>query len=245
MLKAIIFDCDGVIVNSEPHHLKGFQRVLAEEGIALTEAEYNKTYLAMDDKGCFETILARYGRPTDKATIKRLIHTKMAIYKTLAEQESHIYPGVFELVKALEGKVPLAIASGAFRSEIKFALDQAHIRSAFPIIVSAQDVKHGKPHPEAFLTALSQINIRYGLPKHLPSQGTLPARGASPLISPNECVVIEDSVHGVGAAKAAGMKSVAVTNSYSKEVLLPLADYVVQSLTEVHWEALERLCKTD
>ncbi|MEK7285747.1 MAG: HAD family phosphatase [Nitrospirota bacterium] len=235
MLKAVIFDCDGVIINSEPHHLKGFQMVLAEEGISFTEAEYNKTYLAMDDKGCFEIVMAKNNRPTDKATIKRLIHTKMAIYKTLAEQETHIYPGVFELVKALEGKVPLAIASGAFRGEIKFALDQANIRSAFPIIVSAQDVKHGKPHPEAFLTALTKINALYR-----PNNSE-----QLPLIMPSECVVIEDSVHGVGAAKAAGMKSVAVTNSYSKEILILLADWVVGSLTEVHLEALEQLCKTD
>ncbi|MEK7747953.1 MAG: HAD family phosphatase [Nitrospirota bacterium] len=242
MLKAVIFDCDGVIVNSEPHHLKGFQMVLAEEGIALSLEEYNKTYLAMDDKGCFETILAVHHRPTDKATIKRLIHTKMAIYKKLSEQECYIYPGVFELVKALEGKVKLAIASGAFRGEIKSALDRANIRSAFPIIVSAQDVKQGKPHPEAFLTALAKINAIYRQTTPSPS---LTKEGDSPLINPSECVVIEDSLHGVGAAKAAGMKSVAVTNSYSRDMLLPLADWVVESLTEVHREALERLCKTN
>lgn len=238
MLKAIIFDCDGVIVNSEPLHLKTFQKVLAGEGIALTKAEYDQSYLAMDDKGCFEAVLSAYNLPTDKATLKRLIHQKMALYKTLSEQELNIYPGVSDLVAKLQGKYRLAIASGAFRGEIKFALDCAGIRLAFPVIVSAQDVKQGKPNPEAFLKALAKLNELY-------YSSTAPTRAViSPgHVAPHECVVIEDSVHGIMAAVSAGMKSVAVTNSYSRETLLPFADYIVDSLNELTLNDLENLCK--
>ena len=247
MLKAIIFDCDGVIVDSEPLHLKAFQMTLATEGISLTKEEYDKTYLAMDDKGCFETVLSTYHRPTDKASIKRLIHQKMALYRTFSEQELPIYPGVSDLVKQLEGKVYLAIASGAFRGEIKFAMDKAGIRSAFPVIVSAQDVKHGKPNPEAFLTALAKLNeLYYPAPaiqqgSTCPTRPVLPPRGVTPV----ECVVIEDSVHGVMAARSAGMKSVAVTHSYPRETLLPFSDYIVDSLNELTLNDLENLCKTN
>ncbi len=228
MLKAIIFDCDGVIVDSEPHHLKAFQQTLADVGISLSREEYYKTYLAMDDKGCFETVLAVHNRPFDKAVLKRLIHRKMALYKTFSEQELYLYPGVNDFVKRAE-KYKLAIASGAFRGEIKFALDKAGIRSAFPVIVSAQDVKRGKPHPESFLTALAKLNNIDG----------------APLIHPMECVVIEDSIHGLEAARAAQMQSVAITNSYPRKMLNGIADWVVESLLELTLKEVEDLCKTN
>ncbi|HLG23007.1 MAG TPA: HAD family phosphatase [Candidatus Manganitrophaceae bacterium] len=227
MLKAIIFDCDGVIVDSEPHHMKAFQQVLAEEGITLTEEEYFAKYLAMDDKGCFETALAAHQRPVDKTILKKLIIRKMALYRALSQQELFLYPGVVDFVKRAQGLYRLAIASGAFRGEIKFALDKGGMRSAFPVIVSAQDVRNGKPHPEAFLTALAKLNELPPVP--------------NPPIAPSECVVIEDSLHGVEAARMAGMKCLAVTNSYSKEALNGKADRIVGSLADVDPQKLEKL----
>ena len=103
MLRAIIFDCDGVLVDSEPYHMKAFQQVLAEEGIALTRTEYFERYLAMDDKGCFETALAAQGRPVNNAILKNLILRKMALYRTLSQQELFLYPGVVEFVKKAQG----------------------------------------------------------------------------------------------------------------------------------------------
>lgn len=228
MLKAIIFDCDGVIVDSEPHHMKALQMVLEEEGISLSKEEYYQKYLAMDDKGCFETALAAHGRPIDNAILKKLITRKMAVYRTLSQQSLYLYPGVVEFVHKATGAYRLAIASGAFRGEIKFALDKGGMRAAFPVIVSAQDVKNGKPHPEAFLTALAKLNQR------TPS---------GPPILPAECVVIEDSLHGVEAARSAGMKCLAVTNSYPEERLRGKADRIVKSLTEIEPKALEALCE--
>ena len=227
MLKAIIFDCDGVIVDSEPHHMKAFQQVLAEEGITLTEEEYFAKYLAMDDKGCFETALAAHQRPVDKTILKKLIIRKMALYRALSQQALFLYPGVVDFVKKAQGLYRLAIASGAFRGEIKFALDKGGMRSAFPVIVSAQDVRNGKPHPEAFLTALAKLNELPPVP--------------NPPIAPSECVVIEDSLHGVEAARMAGMKCLAVTNSYSKEALNGKADRIVGSLADVDPQKLEKL----
>ncbi|MFY9270004.1 MAG: HAD family phosphatase, partial [Candidatus Manganitrophaceae bacterium] len=103
MLKAIIFDCDGVIVDSEPHHMKALQQVLQEEGILLTKEEYFSKYLAMDDKGCFETALAAHQRPINNKILKALIIRKMALYRTLSQQELYLYPGVVEFVKKAEG----------------------------------------------------------------------------------------------------------------------------------------------
>lgn len=226
MLRAVIFDCDGVIVDSEPHHLKAFKEVLAEEGISLSTEEYFLKYLAMDDKGCFEAVLRDHKRPVDNKILKSLIIRKMEIYRRLSKQELILYPGVVDLVRKLQGRYRLAIASGAFRGEVKFALDAGGMRDAFPVMVTAQDVRNGKPHPEAFQTALAQINQ------------TAPA--PSPPIRPDECLVIEDSLHGVEGAKAAGMKCLAVTNSYPKEKLTH-ADRVVENLEQVRPEDLEKL----
>ncbi len=226
MLKAIIFDCDGVIVDSEAHHLKAFQIVLEEEGIALSQSDYFKTYLALDDKGLFEKILKENHRPVDNKILKRLILRKMPLYKKLSEETLFIYPGVVEFVKKAARKYRLAIASGAFRGEIKAALDKGGIRSDFPIIVSAQDVRKGKPDPEAYLTALQKLN-------------TIPS--AKEKIHPSECVVIEDSVHGVDAARSAGMKCLAVTNSYPYDQLEKIADHVIDSLADIEPSDLESL----
>jgi len=226
MLRAVIFDCDGVIVDSEPHHLKAFKEVLAEEGISLSTEEYFLKYLAMDDKGCFEAVLHEHNRPVDNKILKNLIIRKMEIYRRLSKEELILYPGVVDLVRKLQGRVRLAIASGAFRGEVKFALDKGGMRDAFPVMVTAQDVRNGKPHPEAFQSALAQINQKEPAP--------------SPSIRPDECLVIEDSLHGIEGAKAAGMKCLAVTNSYPKEKLTR-ADLVVDSLEGLRPEDLEKI----
>jgi len=227
MLKAIIFDCDGIIADSEPHHLKAFQIALEEEGITLTREEYYQEYLAMDDKGFFATILSVYKRAIDNKILKKLIIRKMALYRALSGKDLYLYPGVVEFVRKAEGRYRLAIASGAFRGEIKAILDKGGMRAAFPVIVSAQDVRNGKPHPEAFLTALEKLNA-------LPRQNQP--------IPPEDCVVIEDSLHGLEGVRLAGMRSLAVTNTYPKEVLRGKADRVIKSLVDIDPKDLEDLC---
>ncbi len=227
MLRAIIFDCDGVIVDSESHHLKAFQIVLEGEGITLSNKEYYEKYLALDDKGLFETLLSLHQRPVNNQVLKRLIIKKMPLYKKMAEEELLLYPGVVDFVKKALGSYQLAVASGAFRGEIKYALDQGGIRQAFPVIVSAQDVKHGKPHPESYLTALAKLNEM---------------KTSDSDIEAAQCVVIEDSLHGVAAARSAGMKCLAVTSSYPRSALKGKADRVVDSLLELEPKDLEELC---
>jgi HAD superfamily hydrolase (TIGR01509 family) len=226
MLRAVIFDCDGVIVNSEPHHLTAFREVLSTMGISLSMEEYYTKYLAMDDKGCFEAVLRANNRPVDDATLQELIRRKMQAYQRLSTEELILYPGVVDLVKKLQGKYRLAIASGAFHEEVKFALEKGGIHDAFPVLVTARDVRNGKPHPEAFQTALAQINRQDPAP--------------SPPIRPEECVVIEDSVHGIDGAKAAGMKCLAVTNSYPK-AKLTRAEIIVDTLDGIEPRDLEAL----
>lgn len=226
MLKAIIFDCDGIVANNEPLHLRMFQKVLGEEGIPLTEKEYYNIYLGMDDNGCFTAVLSAHGQSVTSEKINVLIERKARYYKDAIDHELTLFPGVCSLVQEASKRYRLAVASGALLHEIELILKAAGIREAFNVIVSAEDVSAGKPDPEGFRKALSRLN----------ACSTKPASS----ILPEECLVIEDSIAGVQAAKAARMKCLAVTNSYPREQLKE-ADLIVDSLEGTLLESLERL----
>lgn len=213
MLRAVIFDFDGVIADAEPLHLKGFQEVLATEGVELTEKEYFDRYLAYDDKRCFEEVLKDNDRPRDDELIERLILRKSTVLNELIKDGLVIFPGVADLVKELSASYPLAIGSGALRGEIDHILKLAGLRDEFDVIVSAEDVTFCKPDPEVFLKALEKINERI--------------EGKE--VQSSECLVFEDSIYGLEAAGRAGMKCLAVTNSYNPEALKG-AEMVVSSL---------------
>lgn len=224
MLKAVLFDCDGVIADSEHLHFALFQKVLAEIGVPLSKEEYLDKYLAMDDKGCFGAVLSARGRVLSEADVAALIAKKTALYKKTAAENLVILPGVVEFVMAVSQRYPLAMASGALQEEVRLMINAAGIAHYFDAVVAAEDVTRGKPAPDAYLAALAEINKKY------------PDRR----IRPEECLVVEDSKHGLLSARAAGMKCVAVTTSYPAEALAA-ADRVVPVLTAVRVRDLESL----
>jgi haloacid dehalogenase superfamily, subfamily IA, variant 3 with third motif having DD or ED len=227
MLKVVIFDCDGTIADAEPVHLKAFQIVLDEEGINLSEGDYYAKYLALDDKTCFSAVLKDRGRSFDQALIDRLVARKSQYYDELIRDHLVIFPGVGSFVRKLHGRgYFLAIGSGALRHEIEFILNHADIRKEFSVIMSAEYVVNCKPHPEVFMKALQEINNI--------------SSSQSGSIRPYECLVVEDSIAGIRAAHYAGMKCLAVTNSYSLDKLSE-ADMIVKSLEEAKIEELEKL----
>ena len=224
-LRAIIFDFDGVVADSEPIHLAVFQRVLGEEGLFLSPEEYYARYLGYDDKGCFQAFLTAHGRPAFPQQIDDLVARKARAYLDHIKQHLTIFPGVRELVRAAAVRYRLAIASGALRHEIEYILECAGIRKEFEHITSAEDVRHGKPHPEPFLHALTSLNRA--------------ARAGQPPLAPGDCLVIEDSIPGIQAAQAAGMKVLAVANTHTIQDLHE-ADALAHSLADVKLPELER-----
>lgn len=224
-LRAIIFDFNGVIVDDEPLHLELFRRVLAEEGLTFTDEVYHEKYLGFDDRGCFIAALTDAGRgelADDPGHIESLIARKAVYYLDAIKDRYLLFPGVVDLVRRLALRYPLAIASGALRNEIEVVLERGEIRDSFSAIIAAEDVSACKPDPEGYLVALSSLN-------------SLNARQEK--IGPGECLVIEDSVAGVEAAKRAGMKCLAVTNSYRADELSN-ADWVVANLIDCDPETL-------
>ena len=226
MLRAVIFDFNGIIVDDEPIHFTLFQRVFAEEGIVLNEAVYYQRYLGFDDRGAFLAAFRDHDRTLGAAKLQELIARKAAYYQEAIRNHVAIFPGVKPLVQELSRTIPLAVASGALRQEIETILQTAGLLNHFRAIVSAEDVQQGKPEPEIFINALAALNA---------------ARGDAAAIAPSDCIVIEDSKEGVRGARRAGMKCLAVTNSHPAE-LLKEADAIVGSLEEVTLSYVRRLC---
>ena len=156
---------------------------------------------------------------------EKLLGEKANLFKEMAATEAGIIEGVPQFLNMLAGnKIPIGICSGALLSEIETILKSAGLRNYFEVIISAEQVERGKPDPEGFLLALKLIN------KKLHKS-----------IKPENCVVIEDSHWGLEAAKAAGMRAVAITNTYAAEHLKP-ADKVIVHLNDLSIAELHTIC---
>lgn len=216
-LQAVIFDFNGVIVDDEPLHLALLRQVLGEMGLPWAEEDYAAKYLGRTDRACFALALRDAGRiaqADDAVVVERLVARKAELYQRAIGEQVSFFPGVRELARRLAEKFPLAVASGALRNEIEVVLRRGGVRDCFQAIIAAEDVVRGKPDPEGFLKALAALNAE-----------------RKQTIHPAACLVIEDSVAGVEAARRAGMRCLAVTNSYPAEALRG-ADWRVSSLLD-------------
>ena len=223
MLRAIIFDFDGVIADSEPLHFAAFQSVLAEEGIPFTEAQYYTDYIGMDDNGCFSAVMTTQCRAVPPELITSLIQRKSTYFHQHIKHSLRLFDGVVDFIAKVAKQWPLVIVSGALRDEIELILGGAGLRDAFRAIISAEDVHQGKPNPEGFLKGLDAVNRSV----------------AQPTAKPEDCLVIEDSIPGVEGAVAAGMRCLAVSNTHPPNQLTH-ADAVTNSLAEYDIHSLER-----
>ncbi len=225
MLGAVIFDFDGVISDSEILHLRAFNEVLASHGFEISMKDYYKDYLGLTDFDCFRTLAEQGLVEVDEEGIDILVERKNVVFEELARTDGRIIEGVRDFLQMLrQNDIPMAICSGALLVEIELILDEAKLRSFFGVIVSAEQVKRGKPHPDGFELALERVNTK-----------------GKVRISAEQCVVIEDSHWGLKAAKAAGMHTVAVTNSYDADQL-SMAEKIVAQLDELQMKDLRELC---
>jgi len=196
VIRAVVFDFNGLIVNDEHLHYLLFAEQLATQGITLTEELYNERYLGYDDRGCFSVALADFDKPRTHEIIHKLIADKAKRYLELARQELLFFPGVAESVKRLAEHVPLAVCSGALRAEVLLGLEIAGISDYFQGVVAAEDTAECKPNPEGYLKAIELLQKK------------------EPSISAAEMTAVEDSLAGIEAARLAGMRVVAIPNSY-------------------------------
>ncbi len=225
MLRAVIFDFDGVIADAEPLHYKTISSVLSEVGVDLSRDDYYARYLAYDDKTCFVEALRSVGLEPEPSLIADLMERKERLFLREAELGDVIFPGVRELLAGLQGRCLIAIGSAARREEIELILGRAGLLEGFDVVVSADEVERCKPNPEVFLKAHEAL-----------------CRISTHPFERDECVVIEDSPAGIEAALWAGMRCVAVAHTYPAQ-LLGRADMVVEALAELDTDTLESLCR--
>jgi beta-phosphoglucomutase len=220
-MKAVIFDFDGVLVNSEPLHFRAMRDALVPEGFTITTEEYEGQYLAYDDREAMRVALEIHGRPSRPADIDRTAHRKGQIFEAMLH-EVPFFEGARELIAELSRSVPLAIASGALSDEIETILRAGGVRESFVTIVGADHTRQGKPHPEPYLMAMERLRSRV------------------PDLRPGECLVIEDSMAGIASGLAAGMRVVGVAHSYPA-AKLSAAHLVVPALRGLEAASLQRL----
>ena len=229
-LRAIVFDFDGVLADTEGLHFRAFQDVLAGEGIELTSADYAARYLGRADSEVFRAVAFDRGLALDSGRIQSLLRRKSVRYDALVETGDVTIPGVAEKVRAWSEMLPLAVASGARRSEIEYVLGAARLLSCFTAVVAAEDVGRGKPGPDPYLEVLRRLNEASR------------QRGMQP-IAATRVVAVEDSLSGLESIRAAGIHSVAVSTNYPATVLSPHAELVVASVADVHLDTLQQLVK--
>ena len=210
-MKIIIFDFDGVILDSENSHFIAFNEGLKNLNINISEDEYYSKYISLDDRGVITNVVNDKNISVTNEEIDMIIKNKNDYFESRLIDNSKLFPGVEELIIQLSKNFVLSIGSGANRSEIIKTLKNNNILDYFEIIVSANEVNNPKPNPETYNRVLDNINTDFNI---------------------NEIIVIEDSPGGIEAAKSAGLKCIAITNTFDNKQLRK-ADIIVSNYEDI------------
>jgi len=211
--EAVIFDFDGVIVDTEPLHYTAFQRLLEPLGLGFSWEQYVETYMGFDDRDAFMEAFKANGTVLPSTDLQGFIDRKAGLFQEIIRDGISAYPGVVDLIRSIRAcGTPLAISSGALRSDIAPILETLGIADCFDVIVTAEDVARSKPDPECYVLAHTWLN-EFSLLN----------------LAPGQVLAIEDTPAGIAAAKGAGLRVIAVTNSYPA-AHLSQADRIVETL---------------
>ncbi|MFT7511280.1 MAG: beta-phosphoglucomutase [Candidatus Omnitrophota bacterium] len=216
-LEGVIFDFDGVVVDTEPLHYQAFADMLEPLDFPFTWEMYQELYMGMDDREAFDTVYARNGQVLTAAERTALIEQKAHQFPALAAAADLApFPGVEALIREVSGTLPLGLCSGALEVDIQPLLARFDLQDCFDQLVTAEQVKRSKPDPESYRLTLERLG----------------------LTNPAAVIAIEDTPAGIRSAKGAGCRVLAVTNSHVPTTLLR-ADWVVPGLQGVNIEALQ------
>lgn len=216
-ITAVVFDFDGVLADTEHVHLRATQDALAARGWRLDEGAYFERYLGYGDRDLVAALARDLGETIDEAAIDALVAVKAARYRAHLAAGSAMYPGAARCVRRLAPRFALGIASGSLQAEIHDILTAAGLRRDFAVIVGADDCASGKPAPDPYVKAAALLGV-----------------------DPRSAVAIEDSRWGLESARAAGLRTIALTTSYPAAALA-MADRVLASLDEITVEGIDAL----
>ena len=225
-LKAVLFDFNGVIINDESIHKELIEEILLGENLRPDAKEHNELCLGRSDRACLAAILERRGRMVDEKYLDKLLAKKAQMYQKSVEAQENlpIYSGVEEFIRELwSAGLLLALVTGARRENVEYILDRIKIKEAFAVIVTSDDIQNSKPDPESYLTAVEKLNEHY----------------SDLNLSPQQCLVIEDTPSGIEAAKRANMQVVGVANTYPFHMMQRQANWTVDYLQELELERIK------
>lgn len=197
-LYAFVFDMDGVIVDSNPYHKIALRQFCEKHGHALTETELREKIYGRTNKDWIPNLFG----DIDRNLVQKYADEKETLFRDIYAPHIQPVPGLIEFLRDL-GEIPRAIATSAPIENVDFTLDKTGTRRYFEVILDESFVSRGKPDPEIYLKTATALNLQ-----------------------PGQCIVIEDSLSGIEAAKAAGSRVIAITTTHS-EAEFPPVDLVI------------------
>jgi phosphoglycolate phosphatase/beta-phosphoglucomutase len=225
MIRAIFFDFNGVIIDDETIQMKAYQEVLNGHEIALTEELYFGA-LGMDDRTFVRSMFEHAKKPLSDPLLEEVLGAKTDLHRQMIE-ELPLFPGVLTFLKAASREFQLGLVSMANIAEVSYVFQRANLTPLFSVIVTAEDASVCKPAPDCYLTGLLKLNELRQQEREL-------------LLLASECLAIEDSPPGIQSARAAGMRTLGVTNTVSEEALRAAgADVVTKSLADWNVDAVK------
>lgn len=213
----VIFDFDGIIVDSEELQYRSYGKVLGELGVSVSREVYEREWIAAGLGP--EYAVREFGLSIEPDEIRR---RKEPVYRTLLGAEARLIPGAAEAIARLAAELPLAVATNSTAADVALVLDPFDLRRYFTAIVTREDYEGRKPAPDAFLVAAERL----GLP-------------------PAQCVVLEDASKGVLAAESAGCPCIAIPHDFTRNNDFTRATIVVESLDEVTCDLIRQLVADD
>lgn len=228
MLKAVLFDFNGVIVNDEPLHEKLIDQLLIEESLRPKPGEFRQVCLGRSDRACIRDLFANRGRVLTEPMLDTLILRKANAYRQELELLEKVpsYPGLHDLIFNIRAsQLRMAVVSGALRSEIELVLERLNLQESFSAIVSGDDGVASKPEPDGYLLAVDRLNQRF------PELN----------LQPSHCLAIEDTFAGLAAAKQARIPVVGVANTYPFHMLQRRANWTVDYLSDLELDRVRQV----
>jgi beta-phosphoglucomutase len=198
MIRAVIFDLDGTLADTEALHFTCFNEALRPSGMEIPRDDYYARLIGFNDHDCFAAVLRENHRDADEALIAELTARKSIVYQRMLAERDVLYPGAEKFVRDCARRFPLMVATGTLRVEAEAILRRAKLRDLFLDIIAAEDVEHGKPEPDGFIAALGRIGFLL--------------RQRDPVLA-EECLVVEDTRAGIEAAHRAAMKVLALCHN--------------------------------
>lgn len=228
MLKAVLFDFNGVIINDEPIHKELIDDILLGENLRPSPDDFTELCLGRSDRICLRDLLTRRGRVVTEDYLQKLIAAKSQAYcqKLASFPELPIYPDVEKTLKKIQAvDLTIGLVTGSIRANVELVLQGIGIANYFKVIIAGDDIKTSKPDPDGYLLAVKYLNQQ---------EPTLQ-------LKPDNCLVIEDTPAGIQAAKNAGMQVVGIANTYPFHMLQRQANWTIDCLTELEIERIKKV----